>query len=88
MESSHRGKPRGLRDVTVDPALCPGWVSGAERLPAKGERVHTQEGTGVVVRICGKTSKGHLLELSMDDGRKPAFFAETLNVMVAPRPAT
>jgi hypothetical protein len=61
-------------------------VSGAERLPTKGERVHTREGTGVVTRICGKTSKGHLLELAMDDGRRHAFFAETLNILVAPAP--
>ena len=86
MDSAHRGKPRGIRDVRVDPEICPGWVSGSERLPIKGERVHTSEGTGVVVRVCGKTSKGHLLELHMDDGRKPAFFAETLNIMVPPQP--
>jgi hypothetical protein len=89
MESSgaHRGKPRGIRDVKVDAAGCPAeWVTGADRLPIKGERVHTSEGTGVVVRVCGKTSRGHLLELTMDDGRKPAFFAETLNIMVSPQP--
>jgi len=81
----HRGKPRGLKDVRIDPTSCPeGWVSGSERLPVKGERVHTSEGTGLVVKICGKTSKGHLIELAMDDGRKPAFFAETLNILVAP----
>ena len=74
--------------MRVDPAICPdSWVSGADRLPTKGERVHTSEGTAVVVRVCGKTSKGHLLELSMDDGRKPAFFAETLNIMVSPTAA-
>jgi hypothetical protein len=61
-------------------------VSGGERLPGKGERVYTNEGTGVVVRVCGRTSRGHVLELSMDDGRRPPFFAETLNVMVAPVP--
>jgi hypothetical protein len=75
-----------MKDVRVNPESCPGWVSGAERLPTKGERVHTNEGPGVVVRVCGRTSRGHLLELSMDDGRKPAFFAETLNVMVPPKP--
>jgi hypothetical protein len=83
----HRGKPRGMKDVRVNPDVCPGgWVSGAERTPNKGERVHTNEGTGVVVRVCGRTSRGHLIELTMDDGRKPAFFAETLNIMVAPTP--
>ena len=81
-----RGKPRGLRDVLVDPGDCPGWVTGADRLPEEGEQVFTSEGMGVLVRVCGKTSKGHLLELAMDDGRKHAFFAETLNVMVAPDP--
>ena len=82
--ASSQNKPRGLRDVKVDPTLCPGWVNGADRLPAKGERVYTNEGPGVVVRVCGKTSRGHLLELAMDDGRRPPFFAETLNIMVAP----
>ncbi len=88
MAPSHHGKPRGLRDVKVDPDLCPGWVNGAERLPAKGERVFTSEGLGVVVRVCGRTTRGHLLELSMDDGRRPAFFAETLNILVAPEPSS
>ncbi len=86
MDAPHRGKPRGIRDVKVNPEDRPGWVTGAERLPNEGERVYTNEGTGVVVRVCGKTSSGHLLELTMDDGRKLPFFAETLNIMVAPEP--
>jgi hypothetical protein len=76
--------PRGIRDLRVDPALCPGSVSGTERLPSPGERVYTHEGTAVVVRLLGRTgSAGRLLELSMDDGRKGSFFASAANVRVA-----
>jgi hypothetical protein len=78
--------PRGAWELLVDPAACPGWISGAVRLPAPGERVHTTEGTAVVMRILGRTGAGgRLLELSMDDGRKRPFFASAANVMVHPR---
>lgn len=77
--------PRGIQALRVDPARCPGSVSGVERLPATGERVYTNEGTAVVVRILGRTgSGGRLLELAMDDGRKAPFFASAANVRVAP----
>lgn len=60
-------------------------MSGAERLPAAGERVYTNEGTAVVVRILGRTSSGErLLELAMDDGRKAPFFAAAANIRVSP----
>ena len=85
----YTGPPRGMRDVRVDPEKCPGWVTGAVRLPAPGERVYTNEGMALVVRVLGKTSAGgRLLELSMDDGRKPAFFAAAANVMVQRRDGT
>ncbi len=81
----YEGPPRGRRDVRVDPDQHPGWISGMERLPSPGERVFTHEGAALVVRVLGKTSGGgRLLELSMDDGRKPAFFAAAANVLVRP----
>jgi hypothetical protein len=85
----HTGKPRGTRDLIVDHMKYPGWVSGMVRLPAPGERVLTNEGLAVVVRVLGKTSVGgRLLELTMDDGRKPAFFASAANVVVPPEGTT
>jgi hypothetical protein len=79
------GPPRGTRDVRVDPERSPGCVSGVERLPTLGERVHTNEGTAVVMRILGRTgSGGRLLELSMDDGRRSPFFASAANIRVSP----
>lgn len=75
--------PRSTRDVRVDPAQHPGCLNGTERLPSPGERVYTTEGPAVVVRILGRTgSSGRLLELAIEDGRKPAFFAAAANVMV------
>ena len=56
----YTGPPRGVRDLKVDPAKCPGWVNGATRLPAAGERVYTHEGQAVVVRVVGRTSDGRL----------------------------
>ena len=83
----HSGKPRGIRDVVVDPATQPDWVSGLERLPQRGERVETHEGAGTVVAILGKTaSAGRLLEVAMDDGRKHPFFAAAANVLVPRMP--
>ncbi len=76
---------RGRRSLRVDPEQSPGWVAGSERIPGPGERVHTHEGTGVVVRILNKTADGgRVLEVSMDDGRKQPFFAATANVRVRP----
>lgn len=76
---------RRVRDVRVDPAAFPGWVRGTERLPEPGERVYTNEGPAVVVRLLGRTgASGRLLELSMADGRKSAFFAAAANIMVRP----
>lgn len=81
--ASHVGPARGIRDLRIDPALYPGCVSGTERVPRPGERVHTIEGTARVVRLLGKTGAGgRLLELAMDDGRKPPFFAAAANVLV------
>ena len=83
--SSHTGKPRGIRDVLVDPSSQPGWVTALVRLPERGEHVETSEGGATVVAILGKTAaSGRLLELSMDDGRTHAFFAAAGNVLVRP----
>lgn len=77
--------PRAKRSLRVDPAQSPGWIAGSERVPGPGERIHTHEGTGVVVRVLHKTGDGgRVLEVSMDDGRKPPFFASTANVRVQP----
>lgn len=84
-ESPEPTLSRTKRSLRVDPALSPGWVAGTERVPDPGERIHTHEGTGVVVRILHKTADGgRVLEVSMDDGRKPPFFAATANVRVRP----
>ena len=73
------------RKLRVDPTRSPGWVGGAERLPRPGERIHTHEGTGVVLRILNKTADGgRVIEVSMDDGRKHPFFAASANVRVRP----
>lgn len=78
-------KPRGTRDLRVDPGQSPGWVAGTERLPRPGERIYTHEGTGVVVRILNRTADGgRVIEVSLDDGRKQPFFAATANVRVRP----
>ena len=78
-------RSRGRRSLRVDPEQSPGWVTGSERLPQPGERIHTHEGTGVVVRVLNKTADGgRVLEVSMDDGRKQPFFAATANVRVQP----
>ena len=78
-------KLRGVRDVQVDRADHPEWVTALDRLPARGERVHTNEGSATVIAVLGKTQfGGRLLELSMDDGRTHPFFAAAVNVLVAP----
>ncbi len=85
MQDAMIERPRGINALRVDPARCPGSVSGADRLPSPGERVLTHEGTAVVVRHLGRTgSGGRLLELSMDDGRKAPFFASAANIRVSP----
>ncbi len=79
--------PRTRRNpnLHVDPEQSPGWISGSERVPEPGERIYTHEGTGVVIRLTNKTADGgRVLEVSMDDGRKPPFFAATANVRVRP----
>jgi hypothetical protein len=74
-----------MRALRVDPDRFPESVSGADKLPVPGERVYTNEGTAVVVRLLGRTgSGGRLLELAMDDGRKAPFFAAAANIRVAP----
>lgn len=97
MTSDHPPKPalpiRRNRSLRVNPARSPGWICGSERAPRPGERVHTHEGTGVVIRLLTKTADGgRVLEVSMDDGRKQPFFAATDNVRVPPpeadRPGT
>jgi len=90
MEVGPQRKPRGTRDVQVDRASHPDWVTAEDRLPARGEHVHTHEGSAIVVAILGKTGGGgRLIELAMDDGRKHPFFAAAANVLVereAPAP--
>lgn len=76
--------PRRTEDVKVDPMLCPGWISGADRLPAPGEKVYCAEGLAEVVRHLGKTGSGRLLELQVSDGRRAPFFASAGNVLVPP----
>ena len=86
MDGTHR-KPRGVRDVRVDRAAHPDWVTALDRLPATGEHVITLEGGAKVVAILGKTQGGgRLLELAMDDGRKHTYFAAAVNVLVQPTP--
>lgn len=86
MDAGHNRAPRRTTDVRVDPAHCPGWVTGLERPPAAGERVYTHEGTGILMRVLGRTgAAGRLLEVSMDDGRKPLFFTADANIMVEPK---
>ena len=91
MDGTHR-KPRGVRDVRVDRAAHPDWVTALDRLPERGEQVHTLEGGATVVKILGKTQGGgRLLELSMHDGRKHPYFAAAANVLVerdAPAPSS
>jgi hypothetical protein len=77
-------RPRTSQDLRVDAARFPESVSGAERVPVRGERVFTNEGTAVVIALHGRTgSGGRLLELKMDDGRRASFFAAADNVRVA-----
>lgn len=86
-EAPHDPTPRSRSNpsLRVDPEQSPGWISGSERIPAPGERIFTHEGTGVVMRLTNKTADGgRVLEVSMDDGRKPPFFAATANVRVRP----
>ena len=79
---SHK-KPRRSQDLRVDRALHPDWITAAERLPARGEHVHTAEGTAKVVAIHGKTSMGgRLIEVAIDDGRKQPYFAAAANILV------
>jgi hypothetical protein len=72
-----------VRDVRVDRTTHPDWVTALDRLPTRGERVHTLEGSATVVAVLGKTQGGgRLLELAMDDGRKRPYFAAAANVLV------
>jgi hypothetical protein len=83
--SSNRISREHLRVATAADQQ-PGWLSGAEHLPAVGERVQCTEGMAEVVRIAGKTSDGsRLLELSLPDRPRQPFFAAASNVLVAPR---
>jgi len=69
----------------MNPAMCPGWVSGEVRLPEPGERVYTTEGPAEVKRMLGKTdSGGRLLELYLLAAPRSPFFASAGNILVAP----
>jgi hypothetical protein len=84
--TSFNGKPpRRAEQVKVDPERMPGWISGTERLPDRGEQVWTAEGEAEVVRLLGKTGSGRLLELRVADGRRQPYFASAANVLVAPQ---
>lgn len=88
MGNGNGGMPRERRDVRVDRAAHPDWVTAFDRLPSLGEHVLTHEGGATVAAIWGKTSDGgRLLELAMDDGRRHSFFAAAANVLVEPRPS-
>lgn len=87
--SIHANNSRRIRDadIRIDPAVRPGWVTGDERLPGKGERVYCTQGMGAVVRILGKTGDGsRLLELRLDDPEARPFFAAASNVLVTRKP--
>jgi hypothetical protein len=86
MMSSYSGRPPRNTEITVDPNVRPGWITGAERLPSAGEQVVCTEGVAEVVRLLGKTGNGRLLELKIADGRRAPFFAVAANVLVAPQP--
>lgn len=71
--------------LRVDADRFPESVSGYDRVPVRGERVFTHDGTAVVIALHGRTgSGGRLLELKMDDGRAAPYFATATNVRVAP----
>lgn len=79
------GRRVPLRSLRVESAEHPGWVTGSERLPAIGDRVHCSEGLAEVVRILGKTGDGsRLLELALPDQPRRPFFAAASNVLVEP----
>ena len=43
----------------------------------------THEGAGILLRVLGRTGRsGRLLEVTMDDGRKPPFYTADANIMV------
>lgn len=80
--SSRRFTPEDLR---IDASGHPGWVSGAERTPQKGERVLCTGGPAEVVQLLGKTGDGsRLLALRLLDGTHPPFFVAASNVLLAP----
>jgi hypothetical protein len=69
----------------MDRAARPGWPTGAELVPVKGQHVYCQGGIAEVVRVLGKTGNGsRLLELRLLDRVAPPFHAAASNVLVAP----
>ncbi len=82
INSSRRIPGSSLR---VDGDLHPGWVPGTARDVELGESVLCTGGLARVVRILGKTSDGsRLLELQLDEGKNPPFFACASNVLLPP----
>jgi hypothetical protein len=72
-------------DLRVDDNERPGWISGADHMPAEGETVFCTAGLAEVVKVLGKTGDGsRLLELKIQDGKRPPFFVAASNVLVAP----
>jgi hypothetical protein len=71
-------------ELQVDESACPGWVSGAERLPNPGSQVYCTAGLAEVVKILGKTGDGsRLLELRLAGVTQP-FFVAASNIRVNP----
>jgi hypothetical protein len=72
-------------ELYVDREARPGWTTGFERIPIKGEEVYCASGPAEVVRVLGKTGDGsRLLELRLTDPKAKPFFAAASNVLVAP----
>lgn len=72
-------------ELSVDRDAHPGWLTGAERMPAVGEEVYCAVGAGEIAAILGKTGDGsRLLEIRLSASDAKPFFAAASNVLVAP----
>lgn len=72
-------------ELYVNREARPGWPTGAERTPCKGEEVFCVRGDAEVTRVLGKTGDGsRLLELRLTEPDAKPFFAAASNVLVAP----
>lgn len=84
----HANSTRRIKRETMqvsESAERPGWVLATERLPDVGEEVHCAEGIARVVRLLGKTGDGsRLVELSLPERPRQAFFVAASNLLVPP----